>query len=77
MTDQDNTDDAETLWWGEPLDARRYHIFGGVGAMCRGLCGGWMMGYSSDMPHVDPESDSWRDGKDCKTCARKAGVLDE
>lgn len=67
--------DDETLWWGEPLDARRFHVFEGEGRLARALCGGWHMAYGDDMPEVDPDGDTWKDGRDCKQCAREAGVL--
>ncbi|MFC7069477.1 hypothetical protein [Halobaculum lipolyticum] len=65
----------ETLWWGQPLDARRYHIFEGEGAP-ESLCGGWLLPYDGHDPEVS-EGDTFTDGQDCKECARKAGVLDE
>lgn len=61
---------AETQRWGKPHNARRWHVFDGS----RSLCGNWM--YTSGMTPVSNE-DSFNEGEDCKTCARKAGVLDE
>lgn len=68
----------KTLWWGQPLDARRYHVFEGEGALAESLCsGGWMLAYDGQDPEVDPEGDTFKDGRDCKECSRKAGVLDD
>jgi hypothetical protein len=71
------TDDDPTLWWGQPLDARRFHVFEGESSLAQSLCGSWRFGYHGDDPEVDPEGDSWRDGEDCKECCRQAGVLQE
>lgn len=72
-------DEPETVrWWGQPLKARRYHVFEGEGALANSLCNsGWAMAYGDDMPEVDPDGDTFRDGKDCKECSRRAGVLEE
>ena len=77
MTDE-NTDetDNEEYWWGHPHDARRYHVFEEKRSMARSLCGNWMLGHDGRDPDVDPESDTYTEGEDCKKCARKAGVLD-
>lgn len=60
----------EAYQWGEPFNARRWHIFDGG----RSLCGNWMYGAADQ--DVDPEEDSYREGEDCKKCCRRAGVLD-
>ncbi|WP_132060321.1 hypothetical protein [Halorussus amylolyticus] len=59
--------DEETLHWGKPFDARRYHIFDGK----RSLCGSWMFGAPDD-PVTD--DDEYRAGEDCKSCCRSAGL---
>lgn len=69
------TDDDATLWWGQPHDARRYHIFEGERPLATSLCGSWALGYDDRDPEVDPETDTFTDGSDCKRCARAAGVL--
>ncbi|ARS91397.1 hypothetical protein [Natrarchaeobaculum aegyptiacum] len=67
--------DDETRWWGKPLDARVYHVFEGEHPLAKSLCGSWSMGYVGGEPEVDPESDTYREGEDCKASSRKAGVL--
>ena len=64
----------QTRWWGKPLDARRFHVFEGEG-QCRSLCQNWMLKYDGEDAEVS-EDDEVKDGRDCKECARKAGVLD-
>lgn len=60
--------DGDPLKWGEPLNARRFHIFDSG----RALCGGWML-----FPDEDVEADDdFTDGQDCKSCCRKAGLID-
>jgi len=71
------SDSDETRWWGEPLRARCFHVFEGEGRLAGSLCGSWQMAYGDDMPKVDPDGDSFKDGSDCKECARRAGVLNE
>ena len=66
----------ETLWWGRPLDSRRFHVFEGE-TLAQSLCGNWMMSYDGQDPEVDPDYDTFTEGEDCKACSRKAGVLDE
>lgn len=66
----------EFLWWGQPFDARRYHIFKGKG-VASSLCGGWMLDHDGQDPEVDPNSDTFSEGEDCKKCSRMAGVLDD
>lgn len=61
----------DTLRWGEPKNARRWHVFDGA----RSLCGNWM--YGSARTPVDADEDEFRDGEDCKTCCQKAGLLEE
>ena len=53
--------------WGQPFDARRYHVFDGK----QSLCNSWMFS-----PPDDPvtDDDEYREGEDCKTCCRKAGL---
>jgi hypothetical protein len=63
-------------WWGQPFDARRYHVFEGTG-LGRSLCGSWAMKYRETEPEVKPDSDTFTEGSDCKACSRKAGVLNE
>jgi hypothetical protein len=65
------------LWWGKPLKSRRFHIFEGKGTMAGSLCGSWQLNYDGKDPDVDPESDTFTDGEDCKACSREAGVLDD
>ena len=66
--DEDGLDDRD-LTWGEPVDARRWHVFDGP----RSLCGNWM--YSgATQPVIGDET--FHDGSDCKECCRKAGLLD-
>ena len=67
----------ETQWWGQPLKAQVFHVFEGEKRLAGSLCGNWHLSYDGDDPEVDPDDDEWRDGKDCKKCARKAGVLEE
>jgi hypothetical protein len=74
-TDDTEQSDEKTRWWGQPRDARRYHVFEGEG-MAQALCGGWLLNYDGEDLEVDPEEDTFTDGQDCKTCSRKAGVLD-
>lgn len=64
--------DLEDLKWGEPINARRWHIF----REGRSLCGGgrWML-LGADQSVS--EDDSYREGKDCKECCRRAGLLEE
>lgn len=70
------TDDTNQ-WWGQPLDARRFHVFEGEEGMSESLCSsGWLLGYDGQDPDVDPETDTFKDGRDCKECSRKAGVLE-
>jgi hypothetical protein len=71
-----NPTEQQNRWWGQPFDARRFHVFGGHGK-ARSLCGSWMLNHDGQDPDVDPEGDTFKDGRDCKECARKAGVLDE
>lgn len=74
--DSDGSD--ETLWWGHPIKARRFHVFEGEGRAAECLCSaGWILGHDGRDPEVDPEDDEFTPGEDCKECARKAGVLDE
>lgn len=68
------SDDETSLWWGRPWNAKRYHIFEGEGN-ARSLCRNWKLRYDDKDPEVDPESDSYTQGEDCKECARKAEVL--
>lgn len=65
------------LWWGKPLDSRRYHIFEGEVRLAESLCGSWQLSYDGKDPEVDPEEDTFSEGEDCKACSRAAGVLDE
>ena len=53
--------------WGQPFDARRYHVFDGK----QSLCGNWLFA-----PPDDPvtDDDEYHDGQDCKACCRKAGL---
>lgn len=70
--------DEERLFWSRPPNARRYHIFDGEpGVRVRSLCGKWRWADDGGEPEVDPEDDTFGDGEDCKTCARKAGVLED
>ncbi|WP_247005092.1 hypothetical protein [Halosolutus gelatinilyticus] len=71
MSDNDVKHGDETYRWGEPFNSRRWHIFDGG----RSLCQNWM--YGSATQEVDPENDSYREGKDCKECCRRAGILDD
>ena len=67
----------DELWWGQPRDARRSHVFEGKGQMAECLCSsGWLLGYDGHDPDVDPGSDTFKSGRDCKECARKSGVLE-
>lgn len=70
------SDDEDLFWAGAPLtvNSDHYHIYDESG---RSLCGKYGHGSVNETSPVDPEEDSWRDGKDCKECCRKAGVLDE
>lgn len=70
------SDEDDLLWWGKPADARRYHVFEGEG-LSRSLCDNWMLTHEPVDEVVSPDSDEFREGKDCKTCSRKAGVLSE
>lgn len=70
------SDNESTLWWGKPLKAQRYHVFEGEG-MSTSLCDNWMFGYNEIDPKLNLEDDSFREGKDCKECSRKAGLLEE
>lgn len=69
----DGGKDVGGLYWGEPLNARRFHIFDGG----RALCGGWMMTNRAGDKALVTDGDTFREGKDCKTCCRKAGVLED
>ena len=60
-------------WWGQPIRARRHHVFENG----RSLCGNWMFVNDGNEPEVKPDEDTFRDGKDCKNCSRRAGVLDD
>lgn len=70
-----SADESEQdLWWGEPADARRWHVFDGEGD-CKSLCGNWMFSRRNEQT-IDPSDEEFREGEDCKECARKAGVID-
>lgn len=75
MSDEDDGDD-QFLWWGKPNDSRRFHIFQGKGPMAESLCGNWMYAWNDANEEVDPEEDGFKDGQDCKSCSREAGVLE-
>jgi len=78
MSKHDQQQDDTEGWWGQPLDARRFHVFEGKGKMSESLCsGGWLLSYDSQDPDVDPENDTFKEGSDCKECSRKAGFLDD
>lgn len=62
------------LWWGKPFRARVYHIFEGDGRVTS-LCNSYLFANDGGEPEVS-DDDEWRDGKDCKTCSRKAGLLE-
>lgn len=64
------------LWWGKPLNSRRYHIFGGDG-FGNSLCGNWMFNNDGKEPEVDIENNTFTDGEDCKKCCRKVGLIDD
>ena len=66
----------KNLWWGKPIKSRRFHIFEGD-RYAGSLCGNWMFTNDGHDPDVDIENDSFNEGKDCKKCARKAGIIDE
>lgn len=66
--------DDGALWWGEPLEARRWHIFSGEGRS-ESLCGNWMF-HRFEEEEIDPDAEEFREGKDCKECCRAAGVED-
>lgn len=74
-----NTENSgKERWWGQPHDARRFHVFEGKGRLAQTLCsGGWLLNYDGEDPDVDPENDTFKEGRDCKECSRKAGVLDD
>lgn len=68
--------DMEGLFWaGAPVtvESDLFHIYGEDG---RSLCGRY---HHSSINETSPvtEDDSWRDGKDCKACSRKAGLLED
>jgi len=67
----DEQDGAGVYQWGKPLNSRRYHIFEDG----KSLCQSWILG-SPKAGDVE-ESDSYREGEDCKKCCRRAGVLDD
>ena len=71
---EDGTD-RELVWADAPLSSRSklFHIYG---EDRRSLCGKYHLGSMMRTSPVE-DGDSWRDGKDCKACCRKAGVLDE
>lgn len=79
MSSDSDADAGEetSLWWGEPADALRHHVFRGKSRLARSLCGHWILTYHEGEPDVDPEGDTYQEGEDCKKCARRAGVLDE
>ena len=60
---------ARDLQWGHPLRANRWHIFENG----ESLCNNWMFGAATQDVEAD---DSYTEGKDCKACCRKAGLLD-
>lgn len=68
--------EEDDLWWGKPIDSRRFHIFDGYGPISGSLCGNWQLGHQEAELDVDPESDSYTEGSDCKQCCRNAGLLD-
>ncbi len=68
------SDSDDPLWWGQPADARRYHIFEGAG-ISRSLCGNWLFKRRQEEEIGDDAE--YRQGEDCKACCRKAGVLDD
>lgn len=77
MSDRCTSDTEQELWWGQPLDARRFHVFEGKGRLAESVCSaGWAIGYDGLDPDVDPENDTFKEGRDCKECARKVGILD-
>ena len=65
----------DDLWWGEPNRSRRWHVFEGD-AMAESLCGNWMFNRRNEEA-IDPDDEEYRDGKDCKECCRKAGILED
>jgi len=70
------TEREEPLWWGAPVNSRRFHVFEGDGRLSRSLCGSWSLTRQAGDPEV-AEDDEFTEGEDCKACARKAGVLRE
>jgi hypothetical protein len=77
MSDELTDETERTLWWGKPIDSRRYHVFEGDRRLCRSLCSSWSLRYDGEDPEVDPENDTFSEGSDCKKCSRKAGVLND
>lgn len=75
--DADDDSDNSELWWGYPVRANRYHVFDGKKRLAGSLCGNWMLTYQEQDSDVKPDSDTFKEGSDCKACARKAGVLNE
>lgn len=72
--------ESENLVWQEPPTGRRWHIFDEDDE--ESLCGNWLLkteaGAKTVCGYEDvQESDNIKDGRDCKTCARKADLLDE
>lgn len=70
------SEDEELFWAGAPITVRSdlFHIYREEDL--RSLCGKYRHGAYNDKSPVESD-DSWRDGEDCKACARKVGILDD
>lgn len=70
------SDDESLFWAGAPITVRSdmFHVYRESNG--RSLCGKYRHGtYNEKSPVTD--DDSYREGRDCKKCSRKAGVLDD
>ncbi|GAB7010423.1 hypothetical protein [Halorubrum trueperi] len=73
------TDGGETehglFWAGAPLTVRSelFHIYSEE--TDRSLCGKYRHGNMNETTPVE-EGDTWKDGRDCKSCSRKADPVE-
>lgn len=69
-----DSEDERSLLWGKPMQARTFHIFEEESG--RSLCRAYGFFSPIDAEEVSG-GESYRKGRDCKQCCRKAGLLSE
>jgi len=74
--------DVDDLVWQEPGNAKRWHIFDEDDDRERSLCRNWSLSTDGGAKvafgyEQVQESDEFKQGRDCKVCAREADLLDE